>query len=121
MTNLIFDSKTITGLISAYNKATKDGKPSFHFQDAHLVTAYAKYLLEYVTNEKHITGIFGRDKCFIQVGNRINVYKNDWLWHPSAKVLDIENGHAVIFSQGQDENIQVKADQIALAETVSLN
>jgi len=31
----------------AYNKAVKEGKESFMFEDAELVTSYAKYLIEY--------------------------------------------------------------------------
>ena len=42
----------LPSLKKSYNKAVKDSKEMFMFNGSQLLTAYAKYLIEYLTTRK---------------------------------------------------------------------
>lgn len=49
--NIIFTPEKFKRLKKEYNKAMKENKESFKFENSEILTAYAKYLIEYLTNQ----------------------------------------------------------------------
>ncbi len=49
-----------------HNKAVKEGKKSFFFNEDEYLTAYAHYVLEYMVMQKIIVGKFDNNKIFIK-------------------------------------------------------
>ena len=60
-----FTPKRANRFADEHNKAVKENKESFIFDGNEFVTAYAHYVLEYLTMNKVITGKFDNKKIFI--------------------------------------------------------
>jgi hypothetical protein len=48
---ITFTPKMVKALREAYNKAKQEQAISFMFMDKEILTTYAKYMLEYLSNE----------------------------------------------------------------------
>jgi hypothetical protein len=51
MQTINFDREKLRRLKTAYDRAVKQGNESFMFDGNELLTAYAKYLIEYLTDK----------------------------------------------------------------------
>jgi hypothetical protein len=65
MTNINFNRDNVKQFIQLYNRATKDKKDSFMFQDGEFLTKYAYYLIQHLVNEKIAKGKFNEGKVFM--------------------------------------------------------
>lgn len=67
MKNINFTTENVKNFTRLYNKANREGKESFKFQDGEFLTKYAYYLIQHLVNEKIIKGKFNDKKHFLIV------------------------------------------------------
>jgi len=65
MKNINFDTNNVKEFTRLYNKANREEKESFIFQDGEFLTKYAYYLIQHLTNEKIVRGKFNNKKHFL--------------------------------------------------------